>query len=140
MYILIVEDDRANRQLFRYQAEEVEFEVDIDVAWTGWDALARIARRRPDLLLVDLGLPMLDGLGLLKRLAESPETAGIPVLVITARDLDPREDRLLRSLGVAQVFQKGRYDTEALVRAITRFRPGPYEVTDSPHLRCIAGR
>jgi CheY-like chemotaxis protein len=126
VYILIVEDDRANRDLFRYQVDELPFPVEIGVASNGWDALGRIAQRRPDLVVMDLGLPSLDGEGVLTRIRlwDDDPLGPPPVVVITARDLSPTDYDRLRGLGAVQVFQKGRYDTQALVDAISAWRPG----------------
>ncbi len=56
-----------------------------DIAWNGHDALAQLARRPPDVLVLDLGLPGLDGLAVLQRLRHALGLS-LPVLVLTARD------------------------------------------------------
>jgi len=124
VYILILEDDDSNRSLFRLQAEEVDFEIEVEVAWNGRDGLARMARRRPDLVVMDLGMPVLDGIGVLERISEWDDPQGAPpIVIVTARDLSPGESARLRSLGMTHAFQKGRYDTQMLVDAIAAHRP-----------------
>jgi CheY-like chemotaxis protein/class 3 adenylate cyclase len=57
---------------------------DVDSAFDGEQALARVAARRPDLVITDIEMPRLDGYGLCKRLKSSAETAHLPVLICSA--------------------------------------------------------
>ena len=62
----------------------------------GLEALELIATRRPDVLVLDLVMPRLDGFGVLARLIERPETRELPVVVLTARELSESERRFLK--------------------------------------------
>jgi len=80
--ILVVEDNEKNRKLVRdlltvkgYQLLEVE---------TGEDAVRVARERHPALVLMDIQLPGIDGIEALRRLRADPETAGIPIVAVTA--------------------------------------------------------
>ncbi len=57
---------------------------DVDVALNGETALARMAERRPDLVLLDVVMPLLDGLELLRRMRAREALAGVPVILMTS--------------------------------------------------------
>jgi len=78
---LIIDDEVQIRRLLRLILEANGFEV-IDAA-TGQDGLVQAATRRPDVVLLDLGLPDLDGLVVLQRLRE---WSRVPVIVLSVRD------------------------------------------------------
>jgi len=117
--ILVVEDDRTSQALLGYQAEDADLEIHVVTADNGAEALQRIVQVSPILLvLLDLGMPQMDGFEFLTRLRTMPGHARTPVIVVTARDLTQEDHHRLRVMGVTQVFQKGRYDTQALTEAI----------------------
>jgi hypothetical protein len=79
-------------------------------------AVTTVNRERPDVILLDLGLPAGDGFLVLERLRKIPPLAGIPVLVVTGRT-DPETRKRVTGMGVATVLTKP-VDTEALLAAI----------------------
>ncbi len=81
--ILVVEDEADIRELIRYNLSQEGFVV--EEAVDGAEALDRIGRRAPDLLLLDLMLPRMSGLELCRRLRAQPETARLPIIVVTAK-------------------------------------------------------
>jgi two-component system alkaline phosphatase synthesis response regulator PhoP len=81
--VLIVEDDPDIAELIRSRLEQNELACLI--AEDGPDALRLALQEQPALILLDLMLPHLDGLQVLKALKQGPETASIPVIIITAR-------------------------------------------------------
>jgi DNA-binding response OmpR family regulator len=84
--ILVVEDEGYLRGLIRLALERAGFRVE-DVA-DGEAALAAVARRRPDLILLDVDLPGIDGFVVCQRLKEDPATNGIRILMLTAMTED----------------------------------------------------
>ena len=78
---LIIDDEVQIRRLLRLVLEGENYKV--HEAETGQLGLMEIATRKPDVVLLDLGLPDLDGLQVLKRLREWSE---VPVIVLTVRD------------------------------------------------------
>jgi two-component system KDP operon response regulator KdpE len=82
-HILVVEDDPALRRFLRTSLDACGYAVS-DVA-TGQEALGRMALDRPDVMVLDLGLPDLDGVDLVARVREWSET---PIIVVSSRDSD----------------------------------------------------
>jgi two-component system alkaline phosphatase synthesis response regulator PhoP len=89
--ILVVEDEADIRELLRYSLTQEGYAV--EEAADGAEALDRIARRAPDLVLLDLMLPRMSGLELCRKLRASSETAQMPVIVVTAKSAEV--DRIL---------------------------------------------
>jgi two-component system phosphate regulon response regulator PhoB len=81
--VLIVEDDEDILQLLEYNFHSAGFEV--AVARDGLDALNKIRRQRPDLVLLDIMLPGADGFEVCKNIKRDPKTAQVPVIMLTAR-------------------------------------------------------
>ncbi len=112
--ILVIEDDpvaRADLQA-RLQAQGYVVALAADAA----SALTVVNRERPDLILLDLGLPAGDGYLVVERLRKIKAFAAIPVLVITGRS-DPETRKRVEAMGVAPVLVKP-VQTEALLTAI----------------------
>ncbi|MGB7131202.1 MAG: response regulator [Candidatus Sulfotelmatobacter sp.] len=80
--VLMAEDSPVNRELLREILESRGFEV--EEAWDGEQALEKMGRSRPDILLLDIGMPKLDGFGVIRRVREDPNLANLPVLAVTA--------------------------------------------------------
>jgi CheY-like chemotaxis protein len=82
MKILVVEDNVFNRDLIQRFLEPEGFEV--VVAHDGADGLARAVSEQPDLVLMDMSLPVIDGWEATRRMKADPTTARIPVIALTA--------------------------------------------------------
>jgi two-component system, cell cycle response regulator DivK len=80
--ILLVEDNPANQLLASAVLQRDGFEV--DVADSALEALRAVARQQPDLILMDIQLPEMDGLALTRQLKADPATASIAVVALTA--------------------------------------------------------
>jgi two-component system phosphate regulon response regulator PhoB len=85
--ILVVEDEKDIQELVRYNLEKHGFEV--VSATTGEDGVAAARRRDPKLVLLDIMLPGMDGLDVCRALKGDPKTAGIPVIMLTAKGEEP---------------------------------------------------
>src|SRR5262245_47039742 len=81
--ILVVEDDRDIAQLVARYLDKAGFAAEI--AASGKDALASIAARPPDLLVLDLMLPQVDGLEICRSVRSAEKTSAIPIIMLTAR-------------------------------------------------------
>jgi CheY-like chemotaxis protein len=96
--ILVVEDNDMNMQLVEYLLEEGGFEI--VKATSGEEALA-VARDRavptPDLVLMDIHLPGMDGLSVVRALKEDERMQGIPILALTAHAMRGDKDRFLEA-------------------------------------------
>lgn len=81
--LLLVEDERDLLELLRYNLVREGFEV--EAATSGEAALQMVDERRPDLILLDLMLPAMDGLEVCRSLKQAQATADIPVIMVTAK-------------------------------------------------------
>jgi DNA-binding response OmpR family regulator len=81
--VLVVDDSSVIRDLIAVNLELEGFAV--DVAEDGQAALEYVARRHPDLVTLDVVMPRLGGFETAARLRGDPETAGIPIVIVTAR-------------------------------------------------------
>ncbi len=113
--VLVVEDDADMRKVLRRRLEKEGWAV--SEAGNGRDALERVAESRPELILLDLMMPEMDGFQFLEEVRKQEEWRSIPVVVVTAKDLTP-EDRLLLSGSVTQILQKGAYSQAELLREV----------------------
>lgn len=111
--ILVVDDLEDNRELYAAYLEIAGFEV--EKAIDGRDALAHVAASAPDLVVMDLAMPRLDGWEATRLLKADPATRAIPVLVLTA--YDSGEDlRRARDAGADDVGTKPMLPRELLGR------------------------
>ncbi|MEM8758191.1 MAG: response regulator [Planctomycetota bacterium] len=94
-YILVVEDERDLAELLRYNLNISGYEA--EVARDGQDALAKVAERRPDLFVLDLMLPVFDGITVAEQLKSDSETARVPIIMLTAKASDADQIAGLRS-------------------------------------------
>jgi len=112
--ILIVDDERQNRQLLEVLLLADGYEL--DTAGSAEEALAAVKRQRPDLILLDIMMPGMDGYQVVARLKADPHTASIPVVMLSALD-----DRSSRSHGLtagAAAFLSKPVDRHALREAV----------------------
>jgi CheY-like chemotaxis protein len=91
-----VEDNATNVEVMRGILGERK-QIQLDVSLTGLDALAAIRQRRPDLILLDMHLPDIDGMELLRHLKSGAETAGIPVVVVSADAMPSKIEAALQA-------------------------------------------
>jgi two-component system, OmpR family, alkaline phosphatase synthesis response regulator PhoP len=81
--VLVVEDERDVAELIRYNLSKEGYAVRL--ASDGADALRQVKEARPDVILLDLMVPQLNGWEVCRRLKEEPGTRGIPVIMVTGR-------------------------------------------------------
>jgi PAS domain S-box-containing protein len=91
-----VEDNETNVAVMRGILAQ-RLQVKLDVSVTGLDALAAIRRRRPDLILLDMHLPDIDGLELLRHLKAGTDTIDIPVVIVSADALPAQIDAAMQA-------------------------------------------
>ena len=91
--ILVVEDNERNLKLLRDVLEYAGY--DVRVARTAEDGITLAVNEPPDLVLMDLQLPGIDGMEALRRLRESSRTADIPVVAVTAQAMKQDRERAL---------------------------------------------
>lgn len=103
-HVLLIDDDEALLRLFGGYLEKAGFELiyahDGD---EGWELARRLA---PDIILLDLGLPGMDGYELSSRFKSANLTHTIPLIILTSADISPDAERMFRQRGVDDYIHK----------------------------------
>jgi two-component system cell cycle response regulator DivK len=89
--ILVVEDQPDNRQIIRDMLADTGYEI--AEAENGEEALAAITKQRPDLILMDIQLPIMDGYAATRRIKTDPALKSIPVIAVTSYALSGEEKK-----------------------------------------------
>jgi CheY-like chemotaxis protein len=120
--ILTVDDSKALR-LFVAKALG-PFACEVDEASNGFNAFFAIERTRPDLILLDVLMPVMEGWETLRRLKGAPELADIPVIMLTSPADRPLVPELL-TMGASSTLMKPFNETALLdaIRAIIKLKP-----------------
>jgi CheY-like chemotaxis protein len=121
-WLLVVDDDPHVVDLVRQSLEDEPYQI--DAAGDGVAALEAIAQRRPDVILLDLLMPRMDGFEVIASLQQDPERRDIPVIVLTAKMLTRQERRSLKEHALAAI-QKGALDRDALMAELKQVLPEP---------------
>lgn len=118
--IMLVEDNPDNRLLVQAILSE-DFRLTVYEA--GAEALEGLALHRPDLLLLDISLPGMDGLEVIRRIRDREELAGLPVVALTAHAMVGDRERFLRA-GFDGYVAKPIVDEDELIAEIDRLIGG----------------
>jgi two-component system, cell cycle response regulator DivK len=117
--ILVVEDQMDNRQILRDLLGNAGYEL--LEAENGAEALTTVARQRPDLILMDIQLPVMDGYEATRRLKADPATKSIPIIVVTSYALSGDETKA-REAGCDAYVTKP-YSPRQLLGKVREFLP-----------------
>ena len=118
--ILVAEDDAAIRDLIRAQLSAAGY--DVHTASDGAEAIKKIGGIKPDAVVLDINMPVLDGFGVLKALKLKTQGKRTPILVLTARHGE--EDVLeALSLGAKDYLTKPFSESQLLARTARLLRP-----------------
>lgn len=93
--VLIAEDNAVNRELLRELLEARGYAV--TEARDGQEALHMVEQTQPDILLLDIGMPLMDGFAVVRKIRENPRLATLPVLAVTAYAMQGDQERMLDS-------------------------------------------
>ncbi len=114
--VLVVDDHPdARRLILRILQSQGNYEL--QQASSGIQALSMSVEEKPDLIILDLMMPEMDGFSVLDRLKENPATADIPVIVVTAKELTAQEKARL-SGRIQSLMQKGSFMDDDLLSEI----------------------
>jgi CheY-like chemotaxis protein len=113
--VLLVEDDPDTREVMVRALEKDGWAV--TEAGNGREALDRLAQKKPQLILLDLMMPVMDGFDFLLEMRANAAWQDIPVIVLTAKDLT-EEDRRVLSGRVEEIVEKGARSHEQVVNLI----------------------
>jgi PAS domain S-box-containing protein len=113
--LLVVEDDLETRDRVCRSLREQNWEV--YAAGDGFEALRLLREHRPDLILLDLMLPVMHGFEVIEEVRKDPDSQSIPIVVMTGADLSAEDRRHLQGQ-VEQILHKGLYGRDELLREI----------------------
>jgi CheY-like chemotaxis protein/anti-sigma regulatory factor (Ser/Thr protein kinase) len=113
--ILVVDDDESARDIMSAAAKKVGWTS--ITAVNGHDALEKMAKTLPSIILLDLMMPEMDGFTMIGKLQENEAWRHIPVVIVSAKELSADERSLLKKYSRG-ILQKGAYSRQALVDAI----------------------
>ncbi len=115
--ILVVEDQADNRQILRDMLASTDYEM--TEAEDGEQALAAVAQQRPDLILMDIQLPILDGYEATRRIKADPALRSIPIIAVTSYAMSGDEEKA-REAGCDDFVPKP-YSPRELLAKIHKF-------------------
>lgn len=145
--ILLVEDDPGDQELTRRALEDDVVHTDLRIVNDGKEALDYLRREgaftdpdsspRPDLILLDLNMPRIDGRQVLERVREDPDISRIPVIALTTSD---EEEDVLRSYDLGcKSFIKKPVEIDTFIDTIRELQHYWFELVtlpaESPHRR-----
>lgn len=97
--ILIIDDQPEHARLLA-QLLTMSGSYRVFSATSGTEGIALVARRRPNLVIVDLRMPDMDGFQVIQELRSNPETATIPILIVTGEEINSNERQQLADLAI----------------------------------------
>ena len=115
--VLVIEDDAATNELMTRMLQKEGYTV--DQAVNGRIALECMKRQSPDLILLDLMMPEMDGFQFVEEVRKQEVWCSIPIVVLTAKSITP-EDRQKLNGNVKAIIQKGSYDHRTLLEEMKR--------------------
>jgi two-component system, OmpR family, phosphate regulon response regulator PhoB len=128
--VLIIEDDRSLVEILSYNLQQSGYEV--HAAYDGMDGLSQAQTKSPDIVILDIMLPIMDGLEVCRRLRNSPDTADLLILMLTAK-AEESDELVGFSLGADDYVAKP-YSVKVLIeriKALQRRRRGRGESRDA---------
>jgi two-component system chemotaxis response regulator CheY len=118
--ILVVEDDEAIRGLVSEVLRDDGY--DVGEAANGLEALQYVDNHRPDLIVLDLMMPVMDGWTFVERCRQHPCCSDVPIVVTSASHDLPKTAERLRSFGVRTCLAKP-FDVDGLLALVERYAP-----------------
>lgn len=117
-YVIVAEDDQVYSNL--YQTRLVDDNTDVDIVDNGEDAISKAHARRPNLMVLDIVMPIKDGMATLKEIRGDENLKGVPALIISNF---PKETYYndARELGVIDCFYKPDLSSDELIQVIKSY-------------------
>jgi DNA-binding response OmpR family regulator len=109
--ILIVEDNKTTAKLYRKYLESQGYEI--ENAYDGQEGLVKVKEFKPDLILLDIVMPKMDGISMLKELKKDPKTNKLPIIMLTVLKTSETISEAIAS-GITHYLVKTDYSLEEL--------------------------
>lgn len=119
--VLIVDDDAGCGRLLALLVRQLGYHA--DYVESGNKALNYLSNRRPDLVILDIMMPDLDGVEVLRRVRRDPHTARVPVVIFSAL-ADPQLTQRVQREGANDYWVKASMDFKEIERRIQAYLPG----------------
>lgn len=122
--LLLVDDEEILVQMYKKKFEDEDFEV--EAAYNGEQGLEKLTQYRPDLVLLDVTMPKVDGITVLKKIKSDPQMHSIQVMLLTNIAISKEEEESVINLGAAAYLLKADYvpkDIVEKVKTILSLRP-----------------
>lgn len=116
--VMIVEDDEHISKVYEIKLRQEQ--VGVSIARDGEEAVAKIIAEKPDVIVLDLMLPKKDGFWVLEEIKKDPETARIPVIVLSNLGQKSDQDRAL-ALGANEYLVKVDYPIQSIVDKVKEY-------------------
>ncbi len=113
--ILLIEDDDYLSQILTKKLIETGYKTDL--AFEGEKALWMLSEKNYDLIILDIGLPGINGINVLAKIRGSEKIKNIPVIILTNKDSD-KDLREAKQLGVNKYLIKSNYNLEEILNII----------------------
>lgn len=120
--VLIVDDQPELRQLFGRVLEQQKYTV-ISAA-NGQEALGLLEKHKPDLVLLDMAMPQMDGLSFLRLVRQNPQWKRLPVIILSGL-MSSEQIAEARELGVSDQLVKAEFSMKELRSRVARLLSGP---------------
>lgn len=114
--IMIVDDAESFAKMLEEMLNNMPFQLEIEIATSGFQAGFKAKQNAPDLLLLDIWMPGISGIEVANTIKEDPETAGIRIIAITGRS-DEESNERMKQAGAETVLQKP-FTVDELIEAI----------------------
>jgi signal transduction histidine kinase/DNA-binding response OmpR family regulator len=118
--VLVVDDDHKSVELTRTHLDAAGYQV--LPAYGGREGIALARSRRPDLIVLDLMMPEVNGFDVVEALKDDPVTCAIPVVIMTGKQIAP-EDRLRLNGRVEEIMQKAEFNHGRFINEVRRALP-----------------
>ena len=116
--ILLVEDERSLSSVLGFELKKSNF--DVEFAYDGEEALEKLEKIKPDLILLDLILPKINGFDVLEKIKQNFDTRSIPVIVLSNLGSDDDIKRAIK-LGASDYYVKAQHPLLEIVEKISKF-------------------
>jgi CheY-like chemotaxis protein len=117
--ILVVEDDEDNRDLMEFLINRSHPEIELMMAENGEEAMQCVRKKKPDLILMDMQMPIMDGYTVVPMIKADPELSAIPIVAFTAL-ARPEDIARTKSIGCIEHYTKPM-DPEQLIKLIQNY-------------------
>ena len=118
--ILLVEDEKELAEMYRDKFIEAGFEINL--AFTAKEGMQKIKKEKPDLVLLDILLPVENGISFLGKIRKDPEIANVPVVALSNYD-ESKTKKDAANFGVKAYLLKTDFTPTALVEEIKKYLP-----------------